>query len=292
MTALADECDLVRDVRVLGLMIGIELSIDGTPVVQGCMDRKLLINCTHGTVIRLLPAMNLTDEQAHEGCDILAEVIKNRPQPALSVPELTRAALAATLLCENLLLTLADLKAAEIDRIFAITEDLKAKYQQGLREALLPGRVMALLFEKPSLRTRVSFEAGMINLGGSSLFLGDDVGFGSRESVADFGRVLSEYVDVIVVRAYHHQTARRAGPILQLLGHQRPDRLRPSLPGAGRLVHAQGAGRPAEGTNAGLRRRRQQRGPQSGRGLRQDWAWVRHGHARRLSVRRRVPGRT
>ncbi len=105
------------------------------------------------------------------------------------------------------LLTLADLKSAEIDRIFAITEDLKTKFNQGLREALLPGRVMALLFEKPSLRTRVSFEAGMINLGGNSLFLGDDVGFGARESVADFGRVLSQYADVVVVRAYHHQTA-------------------------------------------------------------------------------------
>ena len=49
---------------------------------------------------------------------------------------------------------------------------------------------MALLFEKPSLRTRVSFEAGMINLGGQSLLLGDDTGFGSRESMADFARVL------------------------------------------------------------------------------------------------------
>ncbi|HEX3727431.1 MAG TPA: ornithine carbamoyltransferase [Pirellulales bacterium] len=105
------------------------------------------------------------------------------------------------------LLTVADLKAGEIERIFAITEDLKTKYHKGLREALLPGRVMALLFEKPSLRTRVSFEAGMINLGGSSLFLGDDVGFGARESVADFGRVLSQYVDVIVIRAFQHRTA-------------------------------------------------------------------------------------
>jgi ornithine carbamoyltransferase len=105
------------------------------------------------------------------------------------------------------LLTVSDLKSVEIDRIFAITADLKTKYCKGLREALLPGRVMALLFEKPSLRTRVSFEAGMINLGGSSLFLGDDVGFGAREGVADFGRVLSQYVDVIVIRAFHHQTA-------------------------------------------------------------------------------------
>src|SRR3954451_12868796 len=90
------------------------------------------------------------------------------------------------------LLTLADLKSAEVDRIFAITEDLKSKYAAGLREALLPGRVMALIFEKPSLRTRVSFESGMCNLGGSTLFLGNDVGFGARESIADFARVISQ----------------------------------------------------------------------------------------------------
>jgi ornithine carbamoyltransferase len=107
------------------------------------------------------------------------------------------------------LLTLADLKSGEIERIFAITEDLKTKYARGLREALLPGRVMALLFEKPSLRTRVSFEAGMINLGGNAMFLGNDVGFGSRESVADFARVISQYVDVIVVRAFKHETAKQ-----------------------------------------------------------------------------------
>ncbi|MGC3968626.1 MAG: ornithine carbamoyltransferase [Pirellulales bacterium] len=103
------------------------------------------------------------------------------------------------------LFTLDDLTTAEIERIFAITQDLKAKFEQGVREPLLPGRVMALLFEKPSLRTRVSFEAGMTHLGGGSLFLGEDVGWGSRESIADFGRVLSEFVDVIVVRAKTHQ---------------------------------------------------------------------------------------
>ncbi|HEV3339540.1 MAG TPA: ornithine carbamoyltransferase [Pirellulales bacterium] len=103
------------------------------------------------------------------------------------------------------LLSLADLSSAEIERVFAISEDLKSKHAQGLREALLPGRVMALLFEKPSLRTRVSFEAGITHLGGSSLFLGEEVGWGSRESIADFARVLSTYVDAIVVRAKAHQ---------------------------------------------------------------------------------------
>jgi ornithine carbamoyltransferase len=93
----------------------------------------------------------------------------------------------------------------EIERIFSITGDLKTKFARGLREPLLPGRVMALLFEKPSLRTRVSFEAAMAHLGGSSLFLGQEVGFGRRESLADFGRSLAEYVDVVVVRAHQHQ---------------------------------------------------------------------------------------
>ena len=104
------------------------------------------------------------------------------------------------------LVTLSDLSAAEITRIFSITEDLKSKFAHFLREPLLPGRVLALLFEKPSLRTRVSFEAGMTHLGGSSIMLNEDAGFGKRESVADFTRVLSEMVDVIVVRTKRHAT--------------------------------------------------------------------------------------
>jgi ornithine carbamoyltransferase len=104
------------------------------------------------------------------------------------------------------LLEVTDLTSAEIEKVFAITADLKAKFSQGIREPLLPGRTIGMLFEKPSLRTRVSFEAGMTQLGGGSLFLASDVGFGSRESVPDFARVLSQYVDGIVIRAKRHQT--------------------------------------------------------------------------------------
>ncbi len=102
-------------------------------------------------------------------------------------------------------ITLWEMTTAEIERIFAISQDLKSKLQQGLREPLLAGRVAGLLFEKPSLRTRVSFETGMAQLGGSSLFLGADVGWGERESIADFTQVLSQYVDVIVCRAKTHR---------------------------------------------------------------------------------------
>jgi len=104
------------------------------------------------------------------------------------------------------LLNVSDLSTEEILRIFALSDDLKAKFRAGVREPLLPGRVMALVFEKQSLRTRVSFQAAMTHLGGDSLMLGDDAGFGKRESLADFARVLSEMVDVIVLRTKKHQT--------------------------------------------------------------------------------------
>ena len=102
-------------------------------------------------------------------------------------------------------LSLLDLTTDEIEQVFALSVDLKAKLLRGVREPLLAGRVQALLFEKPSLRTRVSFEAAMTHLGGATQFLGQDVGWGTRESIADFSRVLSQYADVIVCRANSHK---------------------------------------------------------------------------------------
>ncbi len=107
-----------------------------------------------------------------------------------------------------------DLTAHETEAVFAISQDLQTRFDAGLREPLFPGRVLGLVFEKPSLRTRVSFEAAMVHLGGSALFLGEDTGFSSsRESVADFGRVLSQYVDAIVVRSKAHDTIQRLAEV-------------------------------------------------------------------------------
>jgi predicted acetylornithine/succinylornithine family transaminase len=75
---LQHQCEIIREVRALGVMIGIELSIEGAATVRECMERRLLVNCTHGTVIRLLPAMTLSEAQVHQGCDILAEVLKSQ----------------------------------------------------------------------------------------------------------------------------------------------------------------------------------------------------------------------
>jgi ornithine carbamoyltransferase len=101
-------------------------------------------------------------------------------------------------------LTLFDLTVDDIQAIFATATTLKKALAKGVREPRFAGYVQALLFEKPSLRTRVSFETAFAQLGGTTLYLGADVGWGNRESPADFSRVLSQYVDVVVCRAKEH----------------------------------------------------------------------------------------
>ena len=74
---LVAELPHVREVRQIGLMIGVELTVDATPLVQECMDRRLLINVTQGNVIRLLPAMTISEDEVREGCAILVEAIRS-----------------------------------------------------------------------------------------------------------------------------------------------------------------------------------------------------------------------
>ena len=99
--------------------------------------------------------------------------------------------------------SLYDLAPDELQAILKTAADLKAKYQSGERPQLLPGRVLAQMFEKPSLRTRNSFEAAMANLGGSGIFLTTaEAGLNGRESVHDVATVLSSYSDVITMRTF------------------------------------------------------------------------------------------
>jgi len=68
-------CPLVTDIRILGTMIGVELAVEGAAIVQKALERGLLINCTHGNVLRLLPAVTISDEQIDDGCALLAELL-------------------------------------------------------------------------------------------------------------------------------------------------------------------------------------------------------------------------
>jgi len=105
------------------------------------------------------------------------------------------------------LLSIRDLGRDDVPRLFALTAELKARQKAGDRVTPLSGRTMALIFEKPSLRTRVTFEVAMIQLGGAAVYLSaQEIGLGKRESVPDITRNLSRWVDVISARVFSHQT--------------------------------------------------------------------------------------
>jgi ornithine carbamoyltransferase len=102
------------------------------------------------------------------------------------------------------IISIRDLSGAEIDEILALAE--KIKKDQGSYSETLKGKTLALIFQKPSNRTRVSFEVGMAQLGGHAAYLRpDELKLGERESVADVAKVLSRYIDGIVARTYSHK---------------------------------------------------------------------------------------
>ena len=105
------------------------------------------------------------------------------------------------------LITLLEWEPDQIRALLSLAHELKAKAREGALQPALEGKTLALLFEKPSMRTRVSFEVAMRQLGGHVTYLSSaDVNLGAREPVKDGARVLSRYVDGIAARVYSHQT--------------------------------------------------------------------------------------
>ena len=103
-------------------------------------------------------------------------------------------------------ISIADYSKTEIEEIFKLTRELKEKTKSGADQQLCKGKSMAMIFAKPSARTRISFETGMYQLGGYALYLSpNDIGIGKREAVKDIARVISRYNDIIMARLFDHQ---------------------------------------------------------------------------------------
>jgi ornithine carbamoyltransferase len=103
------------------------------------------------------------------------------------------------------LVTIADLSSGEIRQLLELAAELKDEWKGGGNKPLLAGKTLAMVFQKPSLRTRVSFEMGMAHLGGDAMYLSpQEIQLGQRESVADVARVLSRYVHGIMARVFAH----------------------------------------------------------------------------------------
>jgi ornithine carbamoyltransferase len=105
------------------------------------------------------------------------------------------------------LLSIGDLTSTEIDILLSLAADLKEQQRKGIAHPLLAGKSLAMIFEKPSLRTRVTFEVGMGQLGGRAIYLVPaDIRLGEREAVKDAAKNLERWVDGIMARTYSHQT--------------------------------------------------------------------------------------
>ena len=103
-------------------------------------------------------------------------------------------------------LHITDFTSAEIDEVLELTARLKKEMREGKPHPLLKGKTLAMIFQKPSARTRVSFETGMYQLGGHALFLSPaDIGMGKREITADIARLFSRYNDIIMARVFNHE---------------------------------------------------------------------------------------
>ncbi|TCO83389.1 ornithine carbamoyltransferase [Plasticicumulans lactativorans] len=129
-------------------------------------------------------------------------------------------------------LSLLDFTPDELDYLIARASTLKARHARGERHAPLPGRVLGQIFEKASTRTRVSFEAGIAQLGGCAIFLSPrDTQLGRGESIEDTAKVLSRMVDLVMIRAYSHDTVARFAavsrvPVINgLTDHEHPCQL-------------------------------------------------------------------
>jgi len=103
-------------------------------------------------------------------------------------------------------LAVADYSAEELQSILDTAIELKTEWKKNGNPPIFKDKVLAMIFQKPSLRTRVSFEMAMRHLGGDALYLSPaEIGLGKRESIADIARVMSGYVDILMARVFDHQ---------------------------------------------------------------------------------------
>ena len=102
-------------------------------------------------------------------------------------------------------LAISDYSSDEIQMLLDLAVRLKKERSTGENRPILKGKTMAMIFQKPSLRTRVSFDMAMRHLGGDALYLSpSEIGLGQRESIADVARVLSGYVEIVMARVFEH----------------------------------------------------------------------------------------
>ncbi|MEZ0327888.1 MAG: acetylornithine transaminase [Fimbriimonas sp.] len=192
----------VVEVRGEGLMVGVVLDKPvAKDIVKRAFEKKLIINATDEFTLRFVPPLIITEVQLSKAIGILAELLGvAKPALVFSAPREEVAQL-------HDFLGIDDISVAQAEEILSLAASDKQRRRQAPSIIQpLENRTVAMVFEKPSLRTRVSFETGIRELGGHPIHLGKaDIGMGTRESLRDVASNLSSWCSVIVARLYWHR---------------------------------------------------------------------------------------
>jgi ornithine carbamoyltransferase len=185
----------------MGLMVGATLEKPvARDIVRECFDKKLIINATDEHTLRFVPPLIISPEQVQQCLAIVAEVMGvEAPKPVSlgTTPRVTRKPYGD-------LLSIDDLMDSQIDDVLDLAAYLKQRRKLA-PAAITPveGRSVAMVFEKSSLRTRVSFETALYELGAHPIYLTKaDIGIGSREAMKDVAQNLSRWCNMVVARLY------------------------------------------------------------------------------------------
>ena len=195
--------DWIGKSRGKGLMLGIDIpNGKARGIVSAALVQGLLINATADNTIRFVPPLILNESDICDAMQRLQQALESLVSSDIAPQRMITSSnvkVEPGFLAGRHLLSIDDFSADECKRMIALATRVKA----GELNNIAPGKVGALLFEKPSLRTKVSFLAALAKLGATGMYLGkDEVGLGVRESVEDVGRVLTRMVDVLIVRTF------------------------------------------------------------------------------------------
>jgi acetylornithine/N-succinyldiaminopimelate aminotransferase len=186
-----------------GLMVGAALDkAIAREVVRQCFDKKLIINATDDQTLRFVPPLVISHEQIDKALSVLADVL-GVPQPKVKVA----AAAVAPQRPLHDVLSIDDLSDQQLEELLDLAGYLKQRRKLAPSViSPIEGRSVALVFEKPSLRTRVSFETAIRELGGHPIYLSkNDIAMGQREPIRDVASNLGRWTSMIVARLYWHR---------------------------------------------------------------------------------------
>ena len=260
LAAIADEFpEVIEEIRGTGLMLGIKCVAPNAKVACRAARREAAV----GAGRRQCRAAAAAADRHRRGdprsrLSRIRDGVKSMARAPASAAALTTAGHAAMSVRHFI-----DLSAVSATDLRGDARRCRRAARRGSRPARcsrpLDGKMLAMIFDKPSTRTRVSFDVGMRQLGGETIMLtGTEMQLGRSETIADTAKVLSRYVDAIMIRTTAHDAAAGACRACHRAGHQRPDRRDASLPDDGRRHDLRGASRQRRRADLRLDRRRQQ----------------------------------